>query len=1032
MKIIICTLICFFIGFLSHFVGKTIRDVLNTKKEELQLLDKLLNTSIGLSASLIIFNISATISKSFLIGLIATLIVYAAFIAWKFKKFIASSTTTLDFFLKNLLYNLESKYTNKYFWILIVCINIFYIATVFSTTKLERIGPGNTHTFNVNQLLNDIYPPKYAEAPNISLRFHYGADILAAILSKFAFLHPEISLDILTIIFLNLSLITIYALSIKFLDAKPINKYLIPFGAFLAWGPITYLVFTNAGEAFPKGFLQTTSYLTQSRLIDSAKWSGMVLNWFLEPSAGMGVFFFLIGLYLTSKFFTNEENIKFIILLGIFLGSLVVIDFSKLGVFLVGTLIYLIFAYSPQGVLNKFKNEKEFLIKIGVLLFTILLVGLINGNSLRISNNLVPFEEYYKLGHKSDMDDKFNLFKSNTILLLIFIGGFYLAFKQKQNWVVFLAPYFAASIILPYIITVPNQGGGKVIMNANILGAFTLPFVADYIVTQLKLKETNLKIFYVAFFFLFSFSTIMYFAFGDKEKPILTIEGNKLRYSGLQTLGETLALDETKYKDEFAFISYLKSRNTKDNSLLTEPNLQDVFSKNTALKSLTTQSSLKDLPLRKEAFQDSISDYRKSILLDPEACINKNLSWLYLTPSLFKHYMSPETRKIFLNSFLNKGISLSLGNKKINEPENMKELYEINPRSLTYKISENFHDLLENFTTSNKDVNKTPYYINQAALSPYFGIYNAKSNDFDGDKIADVAFYDPAKKIWHITFGKDFKTTSETDLNVLLMRNYKGKGLFIPIPADYDGDNKTDIALFNKIDATWHILFSSNQNLIEPNTWCSEWSEIPLPEDLDGDSKADFSCYNGNDTRWPSLLSTTKSYWNQSFNTTVADTHVYSDIDGDKTGDFVIYKPQAGTFEVYLSSCIKTPENQHCKGTQPIRVTCGTQYSRTVPADYDGDGKTDLGSWDPSTGTWEIAFSKDFLPKGSGSTQKTLTIGKAYDIPMPGDYNGDGSDEIAVYHSDTSELEILYTNGERKKINLSNYKDLIPASFIGV
>ena len=65
-----------------------------------------------------------------------------------------------------------------------------------------------------------------------------------------------------------------------------------------------------------------------------------------------------------------------------------------------------------------------------------------------------------------------------------------------------------------------------------------------------------------------------------------------------------------------------------------------------------------------------------------------------------------------------------------------------------------------------------------------------------------------------------------------------------------------------------------------------------------------------------------------------------------------------------------------------------------TPDDYDGDGKTDLAVYRPSTGVWFILNSASF----TGRDQQWGVLG---DIPVPGDYDGDGKTDLAVYRPST-------------------------------
>src|SRR4029077_8684249 len=85
-------------------------------------------------------------------------------------------------------------------------------------------------------------------------------------------------------------------------------------------------------------------------------------------------------------------------------------------------------------------------------------------------------------------------------------------------------------------------------------------------------------------------------------------------------------------------------------------------------------------------------------------------------------------------------------------------------------------------------------------------------------------------------------------------------------------------------------------------------------------------------------------------------------------------------------------------------IQLGAPGDFPVPRDYDGDGTIDLAVWRPSTGDWIIRQS------ATGATRQEV-LGAPTDVPAPADYDGDGKTDVATWRPEVGIWHIRHSNG---------------------
>jgi len=203
------------------------------------------------------------------------------------------------------------------------------------------------------------------------------------------------------------------------------------------------------------------------------------------------------------------------------------------------------------------------------------------------------------------------------------------------------------------------------------------------------------------------------------------------------------------------------------------------------------------------------------------------------------------------------------------------------------------------------------------------------------------------------SFADGLWTTQEADGKVSLER----WGAFgdVPVPGDYNGDGRTDLAIFRANDGSWWILFAESGTGVKGASVVN-WGikgDIPVP----------------------------------------------SDYDGDGTTDVAIWRPSTGGWYI-----------RYADGRTEVK-TLGAAADLPAPGDYLGLGRSQLALFRPSTGEWII--------QGGDSKSSIVTEqwGLGSDTPVVGDFDGDGRQDLAVFRESEGNWYLRNSGDSNGRVN---------------
>jgi len=269
------------------------------------------------------------------------------------------------------------------------------------------------------------------------------------------------------------------------------------------------------------------------------------------------------------------------------------------------------------------------------------------------------------------------------------------------------------------------------------------------------------------------------------------------------------------------------------------------------------------------------------------------------------------------------------------------------------------------------------------------------SGDFNGDGTSDFAVFDENAGKWYIAAAEPSGADVRIGPIVAAGLSWGGPGN-VTVRGDYNGDGFGDLAVYHEAAGRWYVrrLGWDGVTLVNGLGWGFPGS-IPVPGDYNGDGIGDHAAYSKETGQW-SILSGAGDgviLWDMQWGGDMF-MPVSGDYDGDGTNDLALYTPSDGTWYIVRVSDL---------GIGGPTIVFGFPWGGgrdqvPVPGDYDGDGFWDLGLYDMLTGHWHV-YS---LTKGTTIYRSDAPDGIAWGgggmVPVSGDFDGDGAFDFAVYN----------------------------------
>ncbi len=230
--------------------------------------------------------------------------------------------------------------------------------------------------------------------------------------------------------------------------------------------------------------------------------------------------------------------------------------------------------------------------------------------------------------------------------------------------------------------------------------------------------------------------------------------------------------------------------------------------------------------------------------------------------------------------------------------------------------------------------------------------------------------------------GRWTLATVEGDQVVVFRDEVFGRRGAIAVSGDFNGDGVTDIGVF--IDGQWFLDLNGNSAWDAGDLWAQLGSQddLPVTGDWDADGKTDIGIYG---PAWP------RDPWAIEREPGLPDADNFPTLPAGKMKNMPPTADDATSGSRVLK---RTARGQSRADIIDHVFHYGAAVDVPVTGDWNGDGIRQIGVF--HNGQWNLDLDGDgrFTERDAA-----FTFGEAGDVAVAGDFNGDGFDEIGVFRA---------------------------------